>query len=149
MNYLDKLTAIQTAAKFLSASEVEELQKWEKKITGKGDIGTSDWPGWGAAIARLEASGLRDSALDIAGLRASLQRRYPDASYQLICGMLACLIEDNKPISIFNEEDGSFSSEQSVTDAAWLSAYAALQKVIAGRHYDECRAQIHLPPNPP
>ena len=149
MNYLDKLTAIQTAAKFLSASEVEELQKWEKKITGKGDIGTSDWPGWGAAIARLEASGLSDDALDIAGLRASLQRRYPDASYQLICGMLACLIEDNKPISIFNEEDGSFSSEQSVTDAAWLSAYVALQKVIAERHYDDCRAQIPLPPNPP
>ena len=79
INYLNKLTAIQTAAKFLSASEVEELQKWEKKITGKGDIGTNDWPGWGAAIARVDASGLSNGALDIAGLRASLQRHYPDA----------------------------------------------------------------------
>lgn len=30
----------------LSESEKKELETWEKENLGKGDLATSDWPGW-------------------------------------------------------------------------------------------------------
>jgi hypothetical protein len=38
----------------MSDAEKEALAEWEKAhVTGSGDYGTSDWPGWDAIISRI------------------------------------------------------------------------------------------------
>lgn len=42
------------AATVMSEQEKIALAKWEKThVTGSGDFGTSDWPGWEAIISRI------------------------------------------------------------------------------------------------
>lgn len=42
------------AATVMGDAEKIELAEWEKKhVTGTGELGTSDWPGWEAVIARI------------------------------------------------------------------------------------------------
>lgn len=42
------------AATVMSEQEKIALAEWEKThLTGSGDFGTSDWPGWEAIISRI------------------------------------------------------------------------------------------------
>ncbi|APC19498.1 hypothetical protein BLL42_27585 (plasmid) [Pseudomonas frederiksbergensis] len=42
------------AATVMSKQEKVALAEWEKtNVTGSGDFGTSDWPGWEAIISRI------------------------------------------------------------------------------------------------
>lgn len=42
------------AATIMTEVEKEALVEWEKvHVTGSGDFGTSDWPGWNGLIARI------------------------------------------------------------------------------------------------
>jgi hypothetical protein len=42
------------AATAMSEQEKVSLAEWEKThVTGGGDFGTSDWPGWEAIISRV------------------------------------------------------------------------------------------------
>lgn len=44
------------AATIMTEAEKEALAAWEKlHVSGNGDNGTSDWPGWDAVISRTEA----------------------------------------------------------------------------------------------
>lgn len=42
------------AAMVMTDAEKEELAKWEAEcVKGDGEVGTSDWPGWEAVVARI------------------------------------------------------------------------------------------------
>ncbi|MDU4254516.1 hypothetical protein [Pseudomonas sp.] len=42
------------AATVMTDQEKAALAEWEKThVTGNGDFGTSDWPGWEAVISRI------------------------------------------------------------------------------------------------
>ena len=42
------------AATVMSDAEKIALAEWEKEhVTGAGELGTSDWPGWEAVISRI------------------------------------------------------------------------------------------------
>ncbi|PPS60243.1 hypothetical protein [Pseudomonas sp. BRM28] len=42
------------ATMVMTEAEKTALAEWEKKhVTGTGEFGTSDWPGWEAVIARI------------------------------------------------------------------------------------------------
>lgn len=42
------------AATVMCEQEKDSLAEWEKtNVTGSGDFGTSDWPGWEAVISRI------------------------------------------------------------------------------------------------
>lgn len=42
------------AATVMTEAEKEALAQWEKaNVTGNGDFGTSDWPGWEVIVARI------------------------------------------------------------------------------------------------
>lgn len=42
-----------TASKGMTYEERMALHAWERDNLGKGDLGTSDWPGWTAVYSRL------------------------------------------------------------------------------------------------
>lgn len=37
----------------MTTDEIATLKAWEKENLGKGTLGTTDWPGWAAIIARI------------------------------------------------------------------------------------------------
>lgn len=42
------------AATAMTEAEKQALAEWEKEhVTGSGDFGTSDWPGWDDVISRI------------------------------------------------------------------------------------------------
>lgn len=53
-SHIAKYERIIKAATTLTPDEKLALEKWEKEnVTGDGNFGTSDWPGWDAVISRI------------------------------------------------------------------------------------------------
>lgn len=51
---LARFERIIKAATVMSEQEKAALSEWEKThVTGSGDFGTSDWPGWDAFVSRI------------------------------------------------------------------------------------------------
>lgn len=51
---VSKYERIIQAATVMTQDEKQELNRWEKEnVTGDGNFGTSDWPGWGDVISRI------------------------------------------------------------------------------------------------
>jgi hypothetical protein len=53
-SYVAKCERIIKAADAMTQQEKHALELWElENITGDGNLGTSDWPGWDEVISRI------------------------------------------------------------------------------------------------
>lgn len=137
MTFSEKIALLETASRHLTSEERTALTAWESvHVSGDGQHGTSDWPGWTGVFIRV-ATVVR-TTLDVRAIERKLVTQFPNASVQQVYAMLACLIEDTAPVAV-KDEDGTLSPPNT-KDVSDLAAYVAVLKVIAGSEYEVFRS---------
>jgi hypothetical protein len=138
VTYSEKIALIETASRLLTPEERRALTAWEGvHVSGDGQHGTSDWPGWTEVFIRV--STVVRTTLDVRAIQRKLVTQFPNASVQQVYAMLACLIEDTAPVAV--EDDDGTLSPPNTKDVSDLAAYVAVLKAIAGTEYEVFRSQ--------